>query len=96
MIATVWGLCADGLTDKRGNPDPLRGALLVRRFGREYRPASPPKAAQAVLFPPLAAVARLRGLTTMFERYASPEQHPSVAPGLGYLPPAGGPRTSVA
>lgn len=94
MIATVWGLCADGLTDERGNPDPLRGALIAQRFSREYRVAKPPRAVQRALFPPLAAIARLRGLDAMFERYSDIERHPCAVAGLGYLPPAGGPRTS--
>jgi quercetin dioxygenase-like cupin family protein len=88
MIMAVWGLCADGLTDARGNPDPLRGALIGSRFRREYRPAKPPAWLQRVLFPPLAALARRRGLDAELDRYADPESHPSVSVGLGHLPEA--------
>jgi quercetin dioxygenase-like cupin family protein len=86
LIAAIWGLCADGLTDARGNPDPLRGALIAQRFEREYRAARPPRAVQRLLFPALAAIARRRGLESIFDRYGSPETHPSVALALGRFP----------
>jgi quercetin dioxygenase-like cupin family protein len=85
-ILVVWGLCADGRTDAAGRPSPLFGALLATRYRREIRFRRPPDAVQRVLFPPLAALARLRGLERTVDRYLEIETHPAAASGLGRLP----------
>lgn len=85
-IAVVWGLCADGHTNSDGVPTPLLGALLATRYRREMRYRKPPDLLQRILFPPLAAFARLRGLEKTIERYLDPATHPSVEAGLGRLP----------
>jgi quercetin dioxygenase-like cupin family protein len=85
-IGVIWGLCADGHTNAEGRPSPLFGALVATRYRREVRFRRPPDAVQRLLFPPLAALARLRGHERTIERYLDPETHPSAAPGLGRLP----------
>jgi mannose-6-phosphate isomerase-like protein (cupin superfamily) len=85
-ILVVWGLCADGHTDTEGRPSPLFGALLATRYRREIRFRQPPDAVQRLIFPPLAALARLRGLERTVERYLELETHPSAEAGLGRLP----------
>lgn len=62
FFETVWGLQQDGLTDSKGMPGLPQMALTLRHFKNEFRLASPPAPLQAVLFPPLAALARARGL----------------------------------
>jgi quercetin dioxygenase-like cupin family protein len=85
-IAVLWGLCADGHTDSQGKPSPLLGALLATRYRTEIRFRQPPQLAQRILFPPLAAVARRRGLEQTIERYLDIDSHPSAQRGLGRLP----------
>jgi mannose-6-phosphate isomerase-like protein (cupin superfamily) len=86
MIAVVWGLCAEGHTNGEGVPSPLYGALLATRYREEIRFRKPPQAVQRLLLPPLAALARARGLERTFERYLDPATHPSAQAGLGRLP----------
>jgi mannose-6-phosphate isomerase-like protein (cupin superfamily) len=86
MISVLWGLCADGHTNAKGTPSPLYGALILDRYSAEIRLRKPPHALQRVLLPPLAAVARRRGLDQVIERYLDPDTHPSAEAGLGQLP----------
>jgi mannose-6-phosphate isomerase-like protein (cupin superfamily) len=86
MIAVFWGLCADGHTDAKGVPSPLYGALLATRYREEIRFRQPPQLLQRLLFPPLAALARRRGLEERLERYLDPATHPSAEAGRGSLP----------
>lgn len=86
VILVLWGLCADGHTNAKGVPSPLPGALLLTRYRDEFRLREPPQLVQRLLFPPLAALARRRGMEQTFERYFSPETHPSAQAGLGRLP----------
>jgi mannose-6-phosphate isomerase-like protein (cupin superfamily) len=85
-ILVVWGLCADGHTNAEGRPSPLFGALLATRYRPEVRFRQPPDAVQRLLFPPLAALARLRGLERTVDRYLDLETHPAAEAGLGRLP----------
>lgn len=85
-ILVIWGLCADGHTNAEGRPSPLLGALLLTRYRRELRYRQPPDAVQRLLFPPLAALARRRGLEATIERYLDIASHPSAEAGLGCLP----------
>jgi mannose-6-phosphate isomerase-like protein (cupin superfamily) len=85
-IAVLWGLCAEGHTDSQGKPSPLLGALLATRYRAEIRFRKPPQLVQRILFPPLAAVARRRGLEETIERYLDIDSHPSAQRGLGRLP----------
>jgi mannose-6-phosphate isomerase-like protein (cupin superfamily) len=85
-IAVIWGLCADGHTSADGRPSPLLGALLATRYRQEIRFRKPPDVVQRVVLPPLAAVARKRGLEETIERYLDVETHPSAQRGLDRLP----------
>jgi mannose-6-phosphate isomerase-like protein (cupin superfamily) len=85
-IMVLWGLCADGHTNAKGMPSPLLGALFATRFRDEIRLREPPQVIQRILFPPLAAVARLRGSEKTIERYLDPETHPTAQAGFGRLP----------
>ena len=85
-IAVIWGLCADGHTNAEGRPSPLFGALVATRFRREIRYRQPPDVVQRLLFPPLAAIARRRGLERAIDSYLDLQSHPSAEPGLGRLP----------
>jgi mannose-6-phosphate isomerase-like protein (cupin superfamily) len=85
-ILIVWGLCADGRTDAQGRPSPLLGVLVATRLRREIRFRRPPDLVQRLLFPPLAALARRRGLERTLERYLDLGTHPSAQAGLGRLP----------
>jgi mannose-6-phosphate isomerase-like protein (cupin superfamily) len=85
-ILVIWGLCADGHTNAEGRPSPLLGALMATRYRREIRYRQPPDLVQRLLFPPLAAIARLRGLERTVDRYLDPATHPSAEAGLGRLP----------
>jgi hypothetical protein len=75
-ILVSWGLCADGHTNADGRPSPLLGALLATRYRREIRYRQPPDAVQKLLFPPLAALARLLGRERAIQRYLDLETHP--------------------
>jgi mannose-6-phosphate isomerase-like protein (cupin superfamily) len=85
-ILVLWGLCADGHTNDEGQPTPLLGALVATRYRREIRFRRPPDAVQSLLFPPLAALARRRGLEHTIDRYLDLDTHPSAEAGLGHLP----------
>ena len=86
MIAVIWGLCADGHTNAKGMPSPLLGALFATRYRDEMRLRQPPQLVQRILFPPLAALARRRGLESTLERYLDVDTHPSAEAGAGRLP----------
>jgi mannose-6-phosphate isomerase-like protein (cupin superfamily) len=85
-ILVFWGLCADGHTNAEGRPSPLLGALVATRYRRELRYRRPPDAVQRLLLPPLAALARRRGLERTLERYLDLDTHPSAESGIGRLP----------
>jgi mannose-6-phosphate isomerase-like protein (cupin superfamily) len=85
-ILVFWGLCADGHTNAEGRPAPMFGALLATRYRAELRYRQPPDVVQRLLLPPLAALARRRGLERVIDRYLELETHPSAQAGLGGLP----------
>jgi hypothetical protein len=85
-ILVIWGLCADGHTNAEARPSTLLGALLATRYRREIRYRQPSDGVQRVLFPPLAALARLRGLERTVDRYLDLETHPAAESGLARLP----------
>ncbi len=78
MIETLWSLGALGRVNDKGMPDPLWLAAI----GREYRDAihfvKPPTVVQAMVFGPLAAIARRSGRDPL-----APELHgPASACGI--------------
>ena len=85
-LLVFWGMCADGHTDREGRPRPLLGALVATRYRDELRFRQPPDAVQRFAFPPLAALARRRGLEQTIDRYLDLARHPSAAAGLDRLP----------
>jgi mannose-6-phosphate isomerase-like protein (cupin superfamily) len=85
-ILTFWGLCADRHTDAEGRPEALLGALMARRYRDEIRLRQPPAVVQKLMLPPLAALARRRGLERTLDRYLDLGTHPSAEAGLGHLP----------
>ena len=64
----------------------IEGAMLATAYRRELRFRPPPDAIQRLLFPPLAAVGRRRGLQETIDRYLDLETHPSAEAGRGSLP----------
>ena len=85
-IIVFWGLCADGHTNGEGQPSPLFGALLATRYRAELATDSRPTSCRGSLFPPLAALAKRRGLDRMLDRYLDLDTHPTAERGLGRLP----------
>lgn len=85
-LLVFWGLCADGRTNAEGRPSPLLGALVATRYRRELRYRQPADGVQRLLFPALAALARVRGSQRTIDRYLDLETHPSAEAGLGRLP----------
>jgi mannose-6-phosphate isomerase-like protein (cupin superfamily) len=85
-IAIAWGLCADGHTNAEGRPTALLGALMATRYREEIRYRQPPDTVQRLLLPPLAALARRRGLERTLDRYLDLSTHPTAETGMGRLP----------
>lgn len=71
FFETLFGLAADGKTDRRGLPHPLQLATLVTEFRDEVLLATPPAVVQRILFAPLAAVGRLAGYRAWYPRYSA-------------------------
>lgn len=61
MIEAMWSLGALGRVNAQGMPGPLWLAAIAREYRDAIRLASPPAAVQAVLFGPLAEIARRSG-----------------------------------
>lgn len=61
MIEALWSLGALGRVNARGMPDPLWLAAIAREYSDAIRLVKPPAVVQAVLFGPLAAIARRTG-----------------------------------
>lgn len=64
-----FGFAHDGMTNPKGMPRPLQLAAWVDEFSDVLYPASPPRPVQRVLIPPLAAIARRRGVRGSYPRY---------------------------
>lgn len=61
MIEAIWSLGALGRVNAKGMPDPLWLAAIAEEYRDAIRLARPPAAVQAVVFKPLAAIARRTG-----------------------------------
>lgn len=73
-------------TNAEGRPSPLFGALMASRYRAELRYRQPPDAVQRLMVPPLAAIARRRGLERTLDRYLDLQAHPSAEPAMARLP----------
>ncbi|MEK6325944.1 MAG: cupin domain-containing protein [Actinomycetota bacterium] len=71
FCSTFFGLAADGKTNKRGRPHPLQSVLTLWEVRDYFVVTRPPPSVQRVLFPPLAALARMRGYRTSYPEYSS-------------------------
>jgi quercetin dioxygenase-like cupin family protein len=71
FFETFFGLAADGKTNHRGLPNPVRWAMLAREYQDELHLARPSVATQRVLFGPLAVVGRLLGYRGWYRRYSA-------------------------
>ena len=61
LLETLWALGSAGRTDRRGMPDILQAAVLLRAYRRELRLAWPPHPIQRPLVAALALLGRLCG-----------------------------------
>lgn len=86
MLLVAWGLCAEGHTNADGYPSPLFGAIVATRYRREIRLRRPPDLVQRLILPPLAGLARRRGLERTVDRYLEVATHPAAEAGVGRLP----------
>ena len=74
MVGSMFGLARDGKCDAKGRPRPLQLAVSARAYRDVLVVASPPPAVQALVFGPLAAIGRARGLQPSYERYLSSDE----------------------
>jgi quercetin dioxygenase-like cupin family protein len=74
LVATFFGLARDGKSDAKGAPRPLQLAVSARAYRDVLVVAKPPPLVQALLFGPLAALGRARGLQPSYKRYLSSEE----------------------
>jgi mannose-6-phosphate isomerase-like protein (cupin superfamily) len=70
FFATFFGLAADGKLGKRGRPSVLQSVLTLWEVRDYFVVTQPPPILQRLLFPPLAALARLRGYRASYPEYA--------------------------
>lgn len=98
MIRTAWGLACDGLVNGKGMPRPLQLVALSTEFSDVVVFRRPPRPVQRMAFGLLAPLARRRGYSGIYPRYAemtstaSPKQIRAGRPsspvfGPGPLPP---------
>jgi quercetin dioxygenase-like cupin family protein len=80
FFETFFGLATDGKTNRKGLPNPVHLAVLMREYENELHLASPPLRAQKALFAPLAAVGRLVGYRGWYPRYSTDPltEHPLI------------------
>jgi mannose-6-phosphate isomerase-like protein (cupin superfamily) len=69
FFATFFGLAADGKLSRRGRPRLLQSVLTLWEVRDYFIVTRPPPVVQRLLFPPLAALARLRGYRASYPEY---------------------------
>lgn len=80
MLETFWGLGSAGKTNRKGVPNPLQLAVLMREYDDVMRLAKPPRIVQTLLFGVLAPLGRLLGYRSWYPEYAArPAGHGSAA-----------------
>lgn len=70
---TLWGLAADGRTNRDGVPHLLQLAVMLQDYRDEFVLSSPPQFVQRAVFPALAWIGRRLGYRGYYDRYSGPE-----------------------
>jgi len=71
FFETFFGLAKDGKTNRKGLPNPLQLAVLMREYEDELRLARPSHMVQRALFRPLAGLGRVLGYRGWYPRYTA-------------------------
>jgi quercetin dioxygenase-like cupin family protein len=71
FFETFFGLGTDGKTNRRGLPNPLQLAVLMRAYEAEMRLAKPAFLIQRMLFAPLAMVGRMLGYRSRYSHHGA-------------------------
>jgi quercetin dioxygenase-like cupin family protein len=71
FFETFFGLATDGKTNRKGLPNPLQLAVLLREYQDVLRLARPSVAIQRAVLGPLAMVGRLLGYRGWYPRYSA-------------------------
>ena len=69
MVITLFGLAAEGKTNKKGVPNPLQLAVISQEFADVVQFMSPPPALQKVLFAVLAPLGRALGYKASYPHH---------------------------
>ncbi|MBX7254455.1 MAG: cupin domain-containing protein [Candidatus Promineofilum sp.] len=69
MVITLFGLAAEGKTNKKGVPNPLQLAVISQEFTDTVQFMSPPPAVQKVIFAVLAPLGRALGYKASYPRH---------------------------
>jgi quercetin dioxygenase-like cupin family protein len=70
FFETFFGLGQDGKTNRKGLPNPLQLAVLMREYEDEMRLARPSPRMQKMIATPLAAVGRRMGYRAWYPQYS--------------------------
>jgi quercetin dioxygenase-like cupin family protein len=76
FFETLYGLAAEGQTDRQGRPNLLQLAVLLWVYRDEFVLARPALPVQKLLFGALASVGKLLGYRGRYEKYSGPEAKP--------------------
>ncbi len=80
MVSTLIGLANDGKSNEKGLPSMPQLALIAREFSDIVRFVKPPPAVQTVVFAPLGAIGRARGMKPFYPEYLEPASHEDPDP----------------
>jgi mannose-6-phosphate isomerase-like protein (cupin superfamily) len=72
FFETFFGLGRDGKTNRRGLPNPLQLAVLMREYEDEMRLAKPAFVIQRMLFAPLAVIGKTLGYRSRYPHHSAP------------------------
>lgn len=71
FFETFFGLGRDGKTNRRGLPNPLQLAVLMREYEDEMRLAKPAFVIQRMLFAPLAVIGKALGYRSRYPHHSA-------------------------
>lgn len=71
FFETFFGLGRDGKTNRRGLPNPLQLAVLMREYEDEMRLAKPAFVIQRMLFAPLAVIGKAFGYRSRYPHHSA-------------------------